>query len=315
MSPARRYLGALALGAGLVLGGAGSALAQAAPMPEPTPTPTPAPGATAQPAPQPVAPETLADIRRDLTTLALDIARLKRELAPGAPGAAAPGLAEPAPVSGPLARLDAIESEVRRLTALSEELEFQIGQIVADGTRRLGDLEFRLVELEGGDISALSDPLSLGGAALEGAGTPVIAPPAPMGGPGAQLALRERDDFETARAAFENGNAQEAATRLAAFTQTYPGGPLSAEAHFLRGEALSQLEQTAEAARAYLQSFSAAPEGARASLALLRLGERLSVLGQAREACITFGEVESRYPGTPEAGAARALREGPGCPE
>jgi Uncharacterized protein conserved in bacteria len=204
---------------------------------------------------------------------------------------------------------------VRRLTALSEELEFPISQIVADGTRRLGDLEFRLVELEGGDVSALSDPLSLGGAGLEGAGTPVIAPPAPMGGPGAQMALRERDDFETARAAFEAGNAQEAATRLAAFTQTYPGGPLSAEAHFLRGEALSQLEQTAEAARAYLQSFSAAPEGARASLALLRLGERLSVLGQAREGCITFGEVESRYPGTPEAGASRALPDGPGCPE
>ena len=42
---------------------------------------------------------------------------------------------------------------MQRLTSKSEELENRINRIVSDGTTRIGDLEFRLVELEGGDVS------------------------------------------------------------------------------------------------------------------------------------------------------------------
>ena len=56
-----------------------------------------------------------------------------------------------------------MESELQRLTSKTEELENRVNRIVADGTRRIGDLEFRLVELEGGDVGALGQTSTLGG--------------------------------------------------------------------------------------------------------------------------------------------------------
>jgi len=44
----------------------------------------------------------------------------------------------------PLDRLNAIEAELQRLTAKTEEVEFRVNRITVDGTNRIGDLEFRL---------------------------------------------------------------------------------------------------------------------------------------------------------------------------
>ena len=54
----------------------------------------------------------------------------------------------------------------------------------------------------------------------------------------------------------------------------------------MRGEALAALGQTAEAARAYLDSFSGSPEGDRAPEALLRLAGSLGKLGQVDKGCV-----------------------------
>ena len=77
-------------------------------------------------------------------------------------------------------------------------------------------------------------------------------------GSGPQLAVAEQDDFDRALAAFEAGDYAAASAAFMAFTQTYPGGPLSAEAHFMRGEAEARQNAWSAAARAYLESFSAA---------------------------------------------------------
>jgi hypothetical protein len=61
--------------------------------------------------------------------------------------------------------VNSIEAELSRLTARTEELSNRIDRIVADGTNRIGDLEFRLVELEGGDVSRLGETSTLGGGA------------------------------------------------------------------------------------------------------------------------------------------------------
>ena len=79
------------------------------------------------------------------------------------------------------------------------------------------------------------------------------------------------------------------------------------EAHFLRGQALKQVGDTAGAARAWLAAFSEAPQGPRAADALVNLGSALGDLGQGAEACMTLGEVPVRYPGS--AAASLALKE------
>ncbi len=248
---------------------------------------------------------TLADIRADLAALRAEIGALQDELSEGEGGGAG-GTARPA---GPatLERVDAIERELQRLTGLTEELQFRIEEIVRDGTNRIGDLEFRLCELEPGcDISALGETPLLGGDAAPGAPDP---DPAPDPGPdGPQLAVDEQADFDAARAAFDAGDWARAAALFADHVETYPGGPLSSEADFLRGAALGELGQTAQAARAYLDAFSRTPDGPRAPEALLRLGEALGTLGQTQDACITLGEVGVRFPGSDAAGAAEDAR-------
>jgi tol-pal system protein YbgF len=88
---------------------------------------------------------------------------------------------------------------------------------------------------------------------------------------------------------------------------------LNGEAHFWRGASLSETGDTEGAARAFLESFSGAPNGSKAPDALYRLGQSLGQLGQMQEACVTLGEVAIRFPGAPAAADANTARQGLGC--
>ena len=232
--------------------------------------------------------QTLADIRQELTVLHVEIQRLKRELSTtGAPSTNLSG-------TGVLERVDAIETELQRLTSQTEQLDYRIKRVVADGTNRIGDLEFRLVEIEGGDVSTLGETSTLGGVVDAPAGS-TIAPPTDGAGSG-ELAVGEQADFDAARTALENDDYQTAVSGFAAFDQAYPGSPLAATAHLLRGKALDGTGDTREAARAYLASFTRDSTGTTAPQALVELGAALGRLGQTEQACVTLGEVRVRFP-------------------
>lgn len=257
--------------------------------------------------------QTLADIRQELTVLYVEMQRLKRELSTtGGPSVAVGG-------DTVLERLSVMEAEMQRLTSKTEELEFRVNRIVEDGTNRIGDLEFRLVELEGGDISTLGETTTLGGdTGTSGAttgGSVAPQPPASSGvvAGGGQLAVGEEDDFKSAQAALAEGNYQSAADQFAAFSTNYPGGPLAAGADLGRGEALEGLGNTREAARAYLDSFSAEPTGQVAPQALFRLGRALGELNQVAEACVTLSEVGIRFAGDPAVAQAEEARRALAC--
>lgn len=290
---------ALACAAAIPLGAqeAGAPAAEAA-------APAAPPGGQA-PAAGPQGDQTLADVRQQLAVLYTDLQRLRGELSTtGAPAGVAGG-------NSALERLNAIEAELQRLTSKTEALENRINRITVDGTNRIGDLEFRLCELEPGcDIGQLGDTPSLGGVD-SAAAVPLPSPAAPSGGP--DLAVGERTDFERAREALAAGDFRSAADQFAAFVEAYPGSPLSAEAHFHRGEALEDLAETQDAARAYLASFSGDPTGPVAPAALLRLGQALARIGQGFDACVTLTEVDTRFPGTQEASEARQTRLNLGC--
>ncbi len=249
--------------------------------------------------------ETLADIRRELSLLYADIQGLRGQLTESG------GLTSGVAGNSPLDRLNAIEIQLQRLTSKTEVLEFQINRIVADGTNRVGDLEFRLCELEPNcDISTLGPAPSLGGGE-EIVLTPTPAMPEEVVGP--ELAIGEQGDFERASEALASGDFRSAADQFAAFVQTYPGGPLSARAFYLRGEALEGLGETSQAARAYLDSFSGDPSSDVASQALLRLGVTLAAFGQVPDACVTLGEVGIRFPGDAAAVEAQTQMQTLGC--
>src|SRR6056297_778638 len=114
--------------------------------------------------------QTLADVRQELSVLWVEMQKLKRELVTtGGPQVNVQG-------TSALDRINSIESELTRLISRTEELQNRVDRIVTDGTNRIGDLEFRLVELEGGDVSKLGETTTLGGVEIE----PRPSPPLPV---------------------------------------------------------------------------------------------------------------------------------------
>ena len=252
--------------------------------------------------------QTLADIKSELTSLMADFNSLKSELVSS--GAASSGAAG----GDALQRMDAIEAELTRLTNKTEEVDARLRAVVSDGTNRIGDIEYRLCEVTTGcDPANLPDTPTLGGGGAVAAVPQVVPDSATADAGGAELAIGEKNDFDRAKGVLGQGDFRTAADQFATFTQSFPGSPLSQEANLLRGDALSQLGETSNAARAYLEAFSGKPDGQFAAQALLKLGQALGALGQTPEACVTLGEVGTRFPGTIDATNASVARQGLGC--
>jgi tol-pal system protein YbgF len=249
--------------------------------------------------------QTLADIRQELTVLHVEVQRLRRELSTtGTPSVNLTG-------ASVLERVGGIEAELQRLTSLTERLEHRIERVVSDGTNRIGDLEFRLVELEGGDVSQLGETTTLGGDITDTSQN--AGDNTGIGTTAGELAVGEEADFAAARQALSDNNYQQASELFARFEQSYPGSPLAPEAHLNRGKALDGLGDTREAARAYLASFTGNTTGPSAPDALFELGAALGRLGQTDQACVTLGEVGVRFPGGEAAKNARQEMAVLGC--
>jgi len=255
---------------------------------------------------------TLADIRQELSVLYVEVQKLRRELS-------TTGAAGQLNTSGSvLDRVGSIESELQRLTAQTEEMQLRIDRVVSDGTNRIGDLEFRLVELEGGDTSKLGETSTLGGGALPSGGGASAIQPADQGAavpdaPSAAFAVGEQADFEAAEAAMTSGDSAGAAELYGTFLLNYPGSPLAPRAYLARGKALEQQGNIKDAAKAYLDGFSANKEGPEAAESLFRLGRALGQLGQNDAACQTLGQVETRFAGTAPATDARSEMQTLAC--
>ena len=249
--------------------------------------------------------QTLADIRQELTVLHVEMQKLRRELSTtGTSNLILGG-------STVLERVGAIETQLQRLTAKTEQMDHRIDRIVSDGTNRIGDLEFRLVELEGGDVGTLSETSTLGG------GTPPVVdantPTPDTSETGEQLAVSEEADFQQASKALSDGAYKKAADLFTQFESAYPGSPLAAEANLSRGKALDGMGDTREAARAYLASFTSDATGPVAPDSLFELGAALGRLGQTDQACVTLGEVSARFPGGQAASDAQREMTLLGC--
>ena len=230
--------------------------------------------------------ETLADIRQDLSYLFVEIQKLKRELSTTS---SPTGLSSEDSI---VLRVDAIQAQLERLTNVTERLEFKVQNIIDDGTARIGDLEFRLVELEGGDLSQLSQTTTLGG--INESETPeIVEQEIP------ELAVGEEADFDTAKKALDEERFEEAAEMFSRFGKTYPTSPLAPKAFLLRGKALEANEDTKGSARAYLESFTNYQNSAVAPEALTLLGKALVKLGRIEAGCQTLSQVEIRFPETP----------------
>lgn len=249
----------------------------------------------------------LGEMRASLAELRANLQRLRAELvASGAEGFQAAG-GETA-----IDRMNAMEAQLMRLTDQAERLQNRINRVATDNERRLADLEFRLCEMdETCDLSALTVPSGVSGLA------PELAPSAPapsMDDSASGVATAaEQADFDRARTALDAGNTLEAARLFAQVAEAHAGGPLTAEALFLRGVALERGGDPRAAATAWLEGFAADPDSRRAGESLLGIARVIEGQGDRTAACLYLAEIPARFPGSAPAQEAEAGLVRLGC--
>lgn len=240
----------------------------------------------------------LADMRTELSGLRSELQSLRTELnAAGAAGFDAAG------GDTAIDRMNAMEERLNQLTDKTEQMQNRIRRVVEDGTRRIEDIEFRLCEMdETCDLGALTTP-ELGSLASGGVQVPEVAPTVPEGkgrrpGKSTAASAAEQSDFDAALEALDHGDFIRAADMFEAVAENHAGGPLTAEALYLRGAALENAGEQKAAATAWLEGFTADPNGTRAAESLLGIARIIEADGDPVAACLYLAEIPARFPGS-----------------
>lgn len=245
--------------------------------------------------------DSLADVRAAIAVLEAEFQDLMTEMRATEPRPQLPDGGDA------IERLTLLQRELQRLTGRTEELEFRLSRMQADATNRLGDLNFRVCELDPAcNIATLGTTPPVGG-------TPPDADDTLPGEDTPQMAVGESADFTAAMVALEARRFVEAAARFAQFREDFPGSPFEQEALLGRGQALEGAGDIREAARSYLSAYSGYPDGRLAGTALVALGRALGKLGKVPEGCVTLFEVGARYPDTPAQAEAEIALQDMGC--
>jgi TolA-binding protein len=213
-----------------------------------------------------------------------------------------------------LVRLDALEAQLQRLTARSEEQANLIAQ-----------LERRITALEPAQAPAAPTPASppapapapaparvAAPAAAAQASTPPATRPSPAPAPAAapsaarlaavqaitkpQTADPGDDEYSYGFRLWNAGFYPEARQQLLRFIEQYPRHPRISYGRNLLGRAFLDDNMPEEAARWFLKNYQADKNGARAPDSLLYLALAMVALKDTKRACIALAEFAETYP-------------------
>ncbi len=210
-------------------------------------------------------------------------------------------------------RLDAIEQQMAQITRAAEENGNRLSTMEAELARLRADQDRRLRALESG--AATADTASAEPTADTQA-EPVDVPP-PVSKPKVEkrreppattvTAAKPGDaDFEAAgEEAYDrgynlwnSGRYDEAITALRAMASSFPGHRRVSWANNLVGRSLLDKGQPRAAAEVLLANYRKNPKGERAADSLFYLGQALTKLGQASQACKAYAVLQEVYGST-----------------
>lgn len=240
--------------------------------------------------------------------------------------------------------LDALEERQRRLTGHMEKLEFQVRQLNERMDRLVGDVDFRLRQIEDargavpfaqnestplapiisrspGELTIRSDGIggsqvfgTLTESQLRAAGikSPISVATAPdevAATPFALPAGSAQDQYSYARQFLLKRDFANAEQALAAFIAANPEDALAGNAQYWLGETFYVRGDYQTAARNFAEGFQRYPDSGKAPDNLLKLGMSLAKLKQQDDACITLKKLRVEYPEAPNSIIQRADRE------
>lgn len=212
-----------------------------------------------------------------------------------------------------LARLDAIEIQLQRLTAMSEETNNSLSQLdtrvtalesggatavagaadavtdVATGTETVSDLADAAGTVpDTSSVSSTVEPAPTGPSAERIAGVQAIAKP--------QTDDAGDDEYSYGFRLWNAGYFPEARQALSNFVETYPTHWRTTYGRNLLGRAYLDDGMAEDAARWFLRNYQADKQAARAPDSLLFLAESMIALEDTRRACIALAEFGETYP-------------------
>ena len=207
-----------------------------------------------------------------------------------------------------LARLDAIEAQLQRLTGLTEEntnaingMEVRIaalenGAVPAAATGVQGPVE----TAPGSNLSAMTGGAS--GTTSAPAPTPAATGPSPERIAAVQAITKPQtddagdDEYSYGFRLWDAGFYPEARQQLASFVERYPDHYRATYGRNLLGRAFLDDGMPEEAARWFLRNYQSDRTARRAPDSLLFLAESMIAMGDTRRACIALSEFGETYP-------------------
>ncbi len=209
------------------------------------------------------------------------------------------------PITDLLGRMDAVEAQLARVTAETEQ-----------NSNRLSQVEAKLAAAapspaDAGPPPALTAPVvSSLPAERRSAGRPAASPPQqstsstkPSAGRTQAVRAIEKpqsddagdDDYSYGFRLFDAKFYPEAEQQLKLYLQKYPKHPRVSYARNLLGRAYLEDNEPREAAKWFLQNYQADKKGPRAADSLLYLARSMKQLGDTQRACVALGEFSTTF--------------------
>ncbi len=254
-----------------------------------------------------------------LRKLEADVRDLQRQQSGQLPnGAGAAGVPAATPVTDLLTRMDALETQVARLTAQNEELqnrqhqiETRLGVSSASGATPTPLVPAPTATPAPAPIvkSATADNLAAmtGGASNRAAEERAEERKTGPARPSAQRLAAVKavikpqtgdaggDEYSYGFRLYTAKFYPEAEQQLKLYIDKYPGDSRISHARNLLGRAYLDEGKPRDAAPWFLSNYKADPHGARAADSLLNLAEAMRQLGDTNRACIALNEFASNY--------------------
>lgn len=257
-----------------------------------------------------------------------------QQMAPGAGSVPSSGFVEQTDV-----RLSALEGQIRDLTGRIEETLNRVAIVQQRLDKLVGDIDFRLGQIEKGGApaadaaapaaAAAPNPPSAAPIVRPGEarlqlvpGGPPTAPQAAQAGGGAPAAAANvalpagppEMQYEFAyglyqQAVQDRGDFGRAESALRGFVSTNGGHRLAGDAQYWLGETFYARRDWTNASAAFAEQFRRFPQNAKAPDSLLRLGQSLGQLNRKADACGTLAELDRRYPAASQSIKIAAQRE------
>lgn len=227
------------------------------------------------------------------------------EITPQAQPSGPVGVPATTPLSDLTERVNALESELQRLTGQVEQSGFKMRQLEEQMTKMRGDTDYRLNQLETGGAGAKTDTPSTASAASSVATPPPVVtsspppptPPAPPGN-GAASADPGEAEYLAGYKLWADKKYPEAEAALKAVVAKYPKHRRASYAQNLLGRTYLDGGKPALAAEAFYANYQKMPRGERAPDSLYFLGQALVQLKKPKDACRVYGELEDVYGAT-----------------